>query len=109
MPRRINGVGEFGDFYELIKELEFDHAVDTIGRIRRVLGKGTAFDKQVVFFIVQKPNLEILEMTKQISENGVIVVLYVVTEGKIDDFCAMSNANRRIIAVTPQDKLEEIL
>lgn len=109
MAHQINGVGEFGDFYELIKELEFDHAVDTISRIRHVLGKGTAFDKQVVFFILQKPDLEILDMTKQISENGVIVVLYVVTEDRIDDFCAMSNANRRIIAVTPQDKLEEIL
>lgn len=109
VPDRINGVGEFGDFYELIKELEFDHAADTISRIRQVLGKGTAFDKQVVFFLLQKPDLEILDMTKQISENGVIVVLYVVTEEKIDDFCAMSNANRRIIAVTPQDKLEEIL
>lgn len=109
MAHQINGVGEFGDFYELIKELEFDHAADTISRIRHVLGKGTAFDKQVVFFILQKPDLEILDMTKQISENGVIVVLYVVTEDRIDDFCAMSNANRRIIAVTPQDKLEEIL
>ena len=109
MAHQINGVGEFGDFYELIKELEFDHAADTISRIRHVLGKGTAFDKQVVFFILQKPDLEILDMTKQISENGVNVVLYVVTEDRIDDFCAMSNANRRIIAVTPQDKLEEIL
>lgn len=109
MAHQINGVGEFGDFYELIKELEFDHAADTISRIRHVLGKGTAFDKQVVFFILQKPDLEILDMTKQISENGVIVVLYVVTEDRIDDSCAMSNANRRIIAVTPQDKLEEIL
>lgn len=106
---RINGVGEFGDFYELIKELEFDHAEDTKNRILHILGGGAAFDKQVVFFILQKPDLEILEMTKQISENGVIVVFYVVTEENIDDFCAMSNANRRIIAVKPQDKLEEIL
>lgn len=106
---RINGVGEFGDFYELIKELEFDHAEDTKNRILHILGGGAAFDKQVVFFILQKPDLEILEMTKQISENGVIVVFYVVTEENIDDFCAMSNANRRIIAVRPQDKLEEIL
>lgn len=106
---RINGVGEFGDFYELIKELEFDHAEDTKNRILHILGGGAAFDKQVVFFILQKPDLEILEMTKKISENGVIVVFYVVTEENIDDFCAMSNANRRIIAVRPQDKLEEIL
>lgn len=106
---RINGVGEFGGFYELIKELEFDHAEDTKSRILHVLGRGAAFDKQVAFFILQKPDLEILEMTKQISENGVIVVFYIVTEENIDDFCALSNANRRIIAITPQDKLEEIL
>lgn len=106
---RLNGVGEFGDFYELIKELEFDRSADTKNRIRYILGRGAAFDKQVAFFILQKLDSEILEMTKQISENGVIVVFYVITEEKIDDFCAMSNANRRIIAITPQDKLEEIL
>lgn len=106
---RLNGIGDFGDFYELTGELEFDKAEDTKGRIRHILDRGTARDKRVVFFVLQKMDIEILEMTRQISENGVIVVFYVVTEEKIDDLRAMSDGNRRIIAIMPQDKLEEVL
>lgn len=106
---RLNGIGDFGDFYELTKELEFDKSEDTKSRIRHILNRGTALDKRMVFFVLQKMDMEILEMTRQISENGVIVVFYVVTEENIEDLRAMSDENRRIIAITPQDKLEEIL
>lgn len=106
---RLRGVGDFGDFYELTKELEFDQADDTKGRIRCILSSGTILNQHVVFFVLQKIDIEIMEMTKQISENGVIVVFYVITEENIDDFRAMSDANRRIIPITPQDRLEEIL
>lgn len=105
----LNGMGDFGDFYELIRELEFDKAQDMKSRLLHILGRGVALDKHVVFFILQKVDFEILEMTKRISENGVIVVFYVITEDDIEDFCAWSDGNRRIIAITPQDKLEEIL
>jgi len=106
---RLNGIGDFGDFYELTRELEFDKAEDSKSRIRHILDRGTAMDKRVVFFVLQKMDIEILEMTRQISENGVIVVFYVVTEENIDDLRAMGDGNRRIIAITPQDKLEEVL
>lgn len=106
---RLNGIGDFGDFYELTGELEFDRAQDTKGRIRYLLDRGTALDKRVVFFVLQKMDIEILEMTRRISENGVIVVFYVITEEDMEDLRAMGDGNRRIIAVTPQDKLEEVL
>ena len=106
---RLNGMGDFGDFYELTKELEFDRAEDTKGRIRHILDRGTALDKRVVFLVLQKMDREILEMTRPIAENGVIVVFYVITEEKTEDLRTMGDGNRRIIAVTQQDKLEEIL
>lgn len=102
-------MGDFGDFYELTKELEFDRAEDTKGRIRHILDRGTALDKRVVFLVLQKMDREILEMTRPIAENGVIVVFYVITEEKTEDLRTMGDGNRRIIAVTQQDKLEEIL
>lgn len=106
---RLNGIGDFGDFYELTGELEFEKGQDTKGRIRYLLDRGTALDKRVVFFVLQKMDIEILEMTRRISENGVIVVFYVITEEDMEDLRAMGDGNRRIIAVTPQDKLEEVL
>lgn len=105
----LNGIRDFGKFYDLIRELEFDKTEDTKRRLRYILGRGAAFDKHVVFFVLQRLDFEILEMTRQISENGVIVVFYVITEENIEDLRAVSDGNRRIVAITPQDKLEEIL
>lgn len=105
----LSGVGDFGEFYDHIREVEFDRAQDTKGRLLRILGRGAALDKHVAFFVLQKVDFEILETAKQVSENGVIVVFYVITEEKMDDLRAVSDGNRRIIAITPQDKLEEIL
>lgn len=106
---RLNGIGDFGDFYEQIRELVFDQAEDRKQGILRMLDRGEALHKQVAFFVLQKMDLEILEMTKRISQNGVTVVFYVITEERIEELCAMSDENRRIIRITPQDKLEEML
>lgn len=105
----LNGIRDFGDFYDLIRELEFDKTEDTKSRLFHILGRGAALDKHVAFFVLQKIDFEILEMTKQISENGVIVVFYVITEENMEDFRAANDGNRRIMAITPDDKLEEIL
>lgn len=105
----LSGVRDFGEFYDHIRELEFDKAQDTKGRIFQILGRGAALDKHVAFFILQEVDSEILEAARQISENGVIVVFYIITEENREEFRAVSDRNRRIIAITPQDKLEEIL
>lgn len=105
----LKGIGDFGEFYDQVGKLEFDREQDTKGRIFQILGRGAALDKYVAFFILQEVDFEILEAAKQISENGVIVVFYIITEENMDNFRAVSDSNRRIIAITPQDKLEEIL
>lgn len=107
--RRINGVEDFGEFYERIKELRFEKEKDTKNRIAHILRRAPIINKHVAFFILQKIDYEIMEMTRQISENGVIVVFYVITEENIEDLCIMSDVNRRLIVITPKDKPEEVL
>ncbi|MCM1263869.1 MAG: DUF58 domain-containing protein [Butyrivibrio sp.] len=106
---RINGMGDFGEFYELTKGLKYDKTEDMKSGISHVLSRVPLIDKQIVFFVLQHIDYEILDMTKRISENGVIVVFYIITEENMESFNMMSNANRRIIAITPQDRLEDIL
>lgn len=106
---RINDMGDFGEFYELTKDLRFDKTEDLKNGICHILDKVTVADKQIVFFVLQKMDYEILDMTKRITESGVIVVFYVITEENIESFVTMSNVNRRIIAITPQDRPEDIL
>ncbi|MCM1049907.1 MAG: DUF58 domain-containing protein [Clostridiales bacterium] len=106
---RINGMGDLGEFYELTKGLRFDKAEDMKSGISHILSKAPLIDKHLVFFVLQQIDYEIMDMTKRISESGVIVVFYVITEENMESFKTMGNANRKIIIVTPQDRLEDIL
>ncbi len=105
----LNSVKDFEEFYENVNTTRFDQNEDTKCSINDILQNGMVMDKQVMFFVLHKIDIEILEMTKQLSENGVVIVFYVITEADIEDFRMMSDANRRIIAITPQEELAEVL
>ncbi|MBD5495733.1 MAG: DUF58 domain-containing protein [Lachnospiraceae bacterium] len=105
----VNSVSDFEEFYENINRIIFDKNEDTKCSIRYILQNVSVMDKQVMFFVLHKIDYEILEMTKPLSENGVVTVFYVITEENIEDFRILSDANRKIIAITPQEELEEVL
>lgn len=105
----LNKVGDFNGFYERIKVLRFDKDENAEKNFRQILCRGLAHKKQVLFLVLHKISYEILEQTRPVSESGVIVVFYVVTEENIEAFCRLSNENRRIIAVAPQEEPEVVL
>ena len=51
-------------------------------------------------------NQEIMEMTEQLSQSGIPVVLYVVTEEKYEDYIKLNNERRNIITVPVDAELE---
>lgn len=105
----VNGMSDFEEFYKNVNRIIFDKNEDTKFSIRCILQNGAVMCKQVMFFVLHNIDHEILEMTKPISENGIVTVLYVITEENIEDFRMLSDANLRIIAIAPQDELEEVL
>lgn len=105
----LGGVGDFEAFYEQVRGICFDRREDAKAGIGDILYRGLLMDKQVVFFVLHKIDHEILEMTKRLSGNGGILVFYVITGENIESFCMMSDGNTRIIAVTPQEELEDAL
>lgn len=105
----INSVRDFEEFYDNINRTRFDMNEDAKCSINYILQKGLTIDKQVIFFVLHKIDYDILEMTKLLSGNGVIIVFYVITEENTEKFRMMSDANRRIIAISPYEELEEVL
>lgn len=105
----LNGVGDIEGFYARIRELHFDQNVDMRADFLRILQNGALMDKAIVFLVLHEVDRDILKMTYQLAENDTYVICYVVTDENIEDHCALSDLNRRIIAITPEDELEEVL
>lgn len=105
----LSGMGDFEEFYGQVNGTCFDKNEDTKSSIYHILQEKLVMDRQVIFFVLHEIDHEILEMTKQVWKNGVVVVFYVITEENMESFCMISEVSRRIIAITPQEELEEVL
>ena len=106
---RLDGVGDVEGFYEQIKGVHFDKNADMKADLMRILQDGVLIDRAIVFFVLHEMDDDVLKMTYQLAENDTTVICYVVTDENIEEFCTTSDLNRRIIAITPEAELEEVL
>ena len=70
------------------------------------MAKGAFSNCKVAFGIIHEMNQDIMEMTEQLSQSGILVVLYVVTEEKYEDYIKLNNERRNIITVPVNAELE---
>ena len=106
---RLNGVGDIENFYGQIKEVDFDQSADMCTDLSGLLHDGRLLEQAFVFLVLHEMNQDILRMTYQIVKNDTIVICYIVTDENAEALCASSDMNRRIIAITPEQELEEVL
>lgn len=105
----LYGAGDMEEFYQQIKAVQFSKREDMHTGIGGILQRESFLDKYLAFFVLHKIDHEILKMTQRFAENGVIIIFYIITGKNIEKFCMMSDMNRRIIAITPEEELEEVL
>ena len=106
---RLDSVGDIEGFYEQIRKLHFDKNTDMRTDLQGILRDGLLFDKAVIFFVLHEIDYDVLKVMYPLAENDTTVILYVVTDENIDEFCMLSDLSRRIIAITPEEELEEVL
>lgn len=105
----LHDLRDIEDFYERIKRVRFDTGADIGTDLLKIHQEGHLMDKAIVFIILHEMDDDTLRLTYQIAENDTIVICYVVTDENIDELCSTSDLSRRIIAITPEEELEEVL
>ena len=106
---RLNGVGDIENFYEQIKEVDFEQSSDMYTGLSGILRDGGLMQMAFVFLVLHEVNQDILKMIYQMTANDTIVICYIVTDENTEELCASSDMNRKIIAITPWQELEEVL
>jgi len=99
ISKKVNGIHEFNDYYENLSKTVFHENADTVGLMRELTKQGIFAGCRVVFGVLHELNDEIMDMTIRLSESGVLVVLYVVTDEKYEDYVKLNNERRKIITV----------
>ena len=106
VSKRVNGVREFNEYYENVSRIIYSDTEDVAGVMHELMAKGAFSNCKVAFGIIHEMNQDIMEMTEQLSQSGILVVLYVVTEEKYEDYIKLNNERRNIITVPVNAELE---
>ena len=106
VSKRVNGVREFNEYYENVSRIIYSDAEDVAGVMHELMAKGAFSNCKVAFGIIHEMNQDIMEMTEQLSQSGILVVLYVVTEEKYEEYIKLNNERRNIITVPVDAQLE---
>lgn len=111
MPKenRVNGMCDFDELYRQIAGIFFekDENIETLAA--EIVQRGALKECVVVFFVLHEINDAILQLTEQFVKINVITVFYVVTDENIEEYCRQSNQWRKIIAISTDAALEEVL
>ena len=106
---RLDSIRDVEGFYEQMREVHFEAGSDIHGDIAWIMQRGLLTEMPVVFFVLSEIDDAIMNMTHRLAGDGALVIYYVVTDENIEEFCSMSDLNRRIIAMTPEEELEDVL
>lgn len=105
----LNGMRDFELFYKeasgisFQKENEYRLLLEETMKTRLVLGS------KAVFMIMTGIDERIMEQAAILEDSGIIVVMFVITNKDISEFIKRSSVRRKIIAVPPESRTEEVL
>lgn len=106
---KVYDMGSVEAFYTKISDTHFQDDTMLHHQISEVVDSGRLMDKWILFMILQEIDSDIMKEIFHLSENGLVVVAYIVTTENIEEFCMMNSPNRRVIAVAPEGELGEAL
>ena len=104
--KKVRGVKEFEDFYQDVSRICFDEGEDLLKVLEQVTLQGALWGCGLVFLIVHTLSPAFLDATKRLSASGVIVVIYVVTEEKLQEYERWGSLRRRIVVIPTEADLE---
>lgn len=105
----VYDIGNVEAFYTKIADTHFQDDNILHHQINEAANSGRLMDKWILFMILQEIDSDIMKEIFRLSENGSVVVAYVITTENIEEFSMMNSPNRRVIAVAPEGELGEVL
>ncbi|MBQ8597674.1 MAG: DUF58 domain-containing protein [Lachnospiraceae bacterium] len=106
---RVEGTGDYDGFYREAAQTVFDGSENGAKAFTELAGQGAFADKKAVIAILHRPDDGLMTAAKQLSESGVSVILYIVTDENIEEYLRQNSSRLQILAVPVHKELEDWL
>lgn len=106
MVDRVDNMKGFEEYYEHLSKVRFSKEYDFTRTITEAAAKGNLWNARILFGVVHEVTKETLEFVTQLSDAGIVVVLYVVTDESCDVYMEKSSRKRKIVPIEVEAELE---
>lgn len=105
----VEGLGHFEQLYEETAHVIFDARENVTNLAKEWFESRGHWNAETLIVVAQEPEGELLRLLQILAEEGYTVVLYVVTDKDISEYIRQSNGRMKIVAISVEGNLEEIL
>ena len=105
----VESLSGYQEYYNKLDKVRFNQSESFEVVMKELLEKGVLWNSKIVFCVIQQMNDHIMDMVNKLSQAGITVVLYIVTEENYDEYVKQSNERRKIITIPVEGELEGIL
>lgn len=106
LEHQVNGMTDFENFYNRSSDISFTEEENMQELLMQMVDEGSLYHSKVIFCVIHSIDDTIMELTGQLTESGVIVVLYVVTGQSVENYLKQSSERRRIVVIPIEAELE---
>ncbi|MDO5573267.1 MAG: DUF58 domain-containing protein [bacterium] len=107
--KAVRGLRDFEDLYQKVSGTQFSLDVDDRLHLQSVLKQSAINHSKILIGVLQALTMEELVMLTPLLNQGMIMVIYVVTDENIEELMKQGNDRLRIIAVPIDAELKDIL
>ena len=107
--KAVRGLRDFEELYQKVSGTQFSPDVDDRLYLQSVLKQSAINHSKILIGVLQALTMEELVMLTPLLNQGMIMVIYVVTDENIEELIKQGNDRLRIIAVPIDAELKDIL
>ena len=109
---QVSNLQGFEMFYGQMSEICFDREEDfqTLMQDMYRASQGNSLrNSKVIIGIVHKLNEELMELTERLSNQGSVVLLYVISDENLERYIKRSTSRRKLVVISTEEELEGVL
>lgn len=104
--KSVKNIQDFDEFYQNVSTVVFGENGDLPNLVEQMSAQGGLWDNKVVFFVLHKMDMRMMETMQKLSAGGMAVVVYVVTDQNVREYIRQSGGRIRICQIPIEEPLE---
>ncbi|MBR3599775.1 MAG: DUF58 domain-containing protein [Lachnospiraceae bacterium] len=103
---RVENLSGYQEYYDMLSKVRFNSSESFAVTMQELMDKGILWRNKIIFAVLHQMDDDIMNMVEKLSNAGVIVVLYIVSDEACDRYIGQCNERRIMVQIPIEGELE---